>query len=367
MLIAEEKHLKILQEVVSLPTAPFYEERVVQYIHEFASKHNLLVHQDAYGNQSVEYKNTNNSVPLGFLAHMDHPGFVIESVEKSLLKLRALGGVVVPQKEDKLRLFADRKENLVSVVETLEEKTESTKATYVFAQGYIPEKMYGFAMYDLDAYRLEQDIVYSRAMDDLAGCAALLVLLSLLSEKKPQAHIHVFFSRAEETGFIGTCAMSLYNTLPQGVPIITLEASKELPGIAVQGEGVVVRLGDRSGMFDGETTAFLLDAASSLATQEKDFRYQKAILNGGTCESSVLYNFGYPTTGMAVPLGCYHNNSPSGKAECEYIHKNDWLNMVNLLWTSVLQSEQRIAQKEAKKQGFIKRFKEHEHRLNILI
>ncbi|NUM36293.1 MAG: M28 family peptidase [Candidatus Brocadiae bacterium] len=365
MLIAQEKHLKILEEVISLPTAPFQEQKVVEYIHTFAKNHGLAVTQDPYGNQCLEYKHEPAAKALGFLAHMDHPGFVIEGIEQSYLKLRGLGGIVIPEKGDKLRLFADGKETLVTVVEVRQEQLQNSKATYLLTEGYLPEKIEGFAMYTLDPYRLEGNIVHSRAIDDLAGCAALLALMCILSEQKPKAHIYLFFSRAEETGFIGTCAMALNHTLPADVPIITLEASKEIPN-AIQGSGVVVRLGDKSGMFDGETTSFLLNTASSLAAQETQFRYQKAILDGGTCESSVLYAFGYQTTGMAVPLGNYHNNGSSGKAECEYIHKEDWLNMVNLLWETVMQNEKRTSWKETKKEGFALRYQEHSHRLASL-
>ena len=41
--------------------------------------------------------------------------------------------------------------------------------------------------------------------------------------------------------------------------------------------------------------------------------------------------FGYQTTGIAFPLGNYHNGAPEGQIEAEYIHIHDYLGGVELL------------------------------------
>lgn len=57
------------------------------------------------------------------------------------------------------------------------------------------------------------------------------------------------FTRAEEQGFIGTLAMIRSGALPPSTKIISVETSKALPGVVLDG-GPVIRLGDRASMFD---------------------------------------------------------------------------------------------------------------------
>ena len=52
---------------------------------------------------------------------------------------------------------------------------------------------------------------------------------------------------------------------------------------------------------------------------------------GGTCEASEFAGVGYQHTGIAFPLGNYHNGAPEGRIEAEYIHIDDYLGGVELL------------------------------------
>ena len=357
----QQKQLKILREVASLPTAPFYENKVATYIKNFAEKKSLKVVQDLYGNLLVEYQNGPLGPPLGFMAHMDHPGFEVQGTQDGYLKLAFLGGGVCPAPGDKLRLFSNDGECKITVHSILPSEPGKIRPSHLLAKGKLPQGQ-SFAMYDLPPYRVRREKIYSRAIDDLAGCAALLCLLELLHKERPQGHIHLIFSRAEEVGFIGACGMALGNILPTGLPIITLEASKKLPE-AQQGKGVVVRIGDRLGIFDPDITGFLLDIARSLQKEKESFQFQRAILDGGVCESSLLYSFGYPTSGVAVPLGCYHNHGDKGKVAMENIHLHDWQNMIRLLWEAILCNEQRIGRQETGQASFISRFQKYRSRL----
>ena len=54
-------------------------------------------------------------------------------------------------------------------------------------------------------------------------------------------------------------------------------------------------------------------------------------MSGGTCEASGFAAFGYATTGIAFPLGNYHNATPEGGVDAEYIHVDDYLYGVRLV------------------------------------
>src|SRR5688500_70979 len=70
--------MTILQELCSVPTAPFAEQRVVEYVQRFVrSRRNLKLSRDPHGNLLIELRSSNRGAPRWvFGAHMDHPGFV---------------------------------------------------------------------------------------------------------------------------------------------------------------------------------------------------------------------------------------------------------------------------------------------------
>ena len=54
-------------------------------------------------------------------------------------------------------------------------------------------------------------------------------------------------------------------------------------------------------------------------------------MSGGTCEATVFSLSGYRATGLAFPLGNYHNVTPEQTLEPEYIHRRDFGTAVELL------------------------------------
>src|SRR5262245_59439791 len=69
--------MKILQEVCSIPTAPFAEQYIVQYIERFVKRRpSLKLSRDRWGNLLIELPGRSRGPRWIFAAHMDHPGFI---------------------------------------------------------------------------------------------------------------------------------------------------------------------------------------------------------------------------------------------------------------------------------------------------
>src|SRR5688572_2286061 len=69
----------ILRELCSLPTAPFLESRIAEYIKQFASQRKKLrLTRDEHGNLLVSLPGRSKSTVARwvFTAHMDHPGLI---------------------------------------------------------------------------------------------------------------------------------------------------------------------------------------------------------------------------------------------------------------------------------------------------
>ena len=97
------------------------------------------------------------------------------------------------------------------------------------------------------------------------------------------------------------------------------------------GQGVILRVGDRTSIFDSEATRFLAEAGGELKLEIKAFQFQRALMSGGTCEATAYQEFGFQTAAVCVALGNYHNCSARNRIAAEYVSVADALGMVELL------------------------------------
>src|SRR5690348_1754728 len=104
----------LLQELCSIPTAPFAERDVTEYVAEFVRQRNgLKLSRDSFGNLLVELRGTQRGGPRWvFTAHMDHPGFVAEKMlDSRTLRAAFRGGVRAEYfKGSRVRFFDDGRE-----------------------------------------------------------------------------------------------------------------------------------------------------------------------------------------------------------------------------------------------------------------
>jgi putative aminopeptidase FrvX len=274
--------LKIVQPLLERPTAPMFEGAVREEIkRQLSDIHDLKLQVDPHGNL-IAWCGDGKPENV-FVAHMDHPGWQLRPIR------RFLGGVP----------------------ENLQDK------------GQVQE--FGdFGMWDLPALRIEGDKLYSRACDDLIGCAAIIATLRTLAEKNFERSIAGVFTRAEEVGFIGAIHLARSKVLPPDATVISLETSKEIPP-AKMGEGPIIRVGDRTSIFDPQTTDLFVE----LAKKEK-LAVQRGLMPGGTCEATAFQLYGYRSAALCIALGNYHNCTPDGRIDAEFIDLGDFEGLIAL-------------------------------------
>lgn len=324
---------KILHEVCSLPTAPFVEDRVIAYARRFAKERKLKITEDRFGNVLLELRGTRRGGPrVVFTAHMDHPGFVADKMLDGQTLQATFRGWVLAEfvKGEKVRFFVGDQEVAGVVTEAVpERKSTRIEQAIIRVKGPVPPKSAG--MFDQGESRLKGGKFHSRAIDDLAGLAAALQMLDQLSRKPPAANVAVLLTRAEEEGFIGAIAASLHPKLLRKTDqLIAIECSAMQP-YAKQGDGCIIRIGDRTSVFNSSLSYFITEVAAALKKKDTAFKYQRALMPGGTCEATVYDVYGFTAGSICVPLGNYHNMDRNRKKiGPEYIDLNDWLNMVKL-------------------------------------
>jgi endoglucanase len=160
--------------------------------------------------------------------------------------------------------------------------------------------------WDTGPARVSRGRLHALACDNLAGVAAALSAMSLLSAKRERADVRVLLTRAEEVGFVGAIAACLSGALPPDARVIVLENSKSFAESPIGG-GPILRVGDRTSTFDPELTHRLGAAAQELAAKDAGFTWQRKLMPGGTCEATAYQALGRRAACLCLPLGCYHN------------------------------------------------------------
>lgn len=282
--------LDLLRSILAQPTAPFHEDAVrTEILIQLAQCPNVTVDQDAFGNVVACYRGCSGHAEYAFAAHMDHPGFVGDEF---------LGGV--PE----------------------EWRRNGTRRDFG-----------AFAMWDLPAFELKDGRVHSRACDDLIGCVAIVALFHRLERIGAEATVYGLFTRAEEVGFVGAIQLAKSGLVPKDVTIVSLETSSEKGGLARMGDGVVIRVGDRTSVFDDTATTVLAKVAA-----DAKISHQRRLMSGGTCEATAYQLYGYRTAALCVALGNYHNCGPDHQIVAEYVSLDDVAGMIQLM-TRVVSEE----------------------------
>ncbi len=330
---------KPLKDLLTLPTASFVEHIVLEYLRTACEKlDHVTLKSDKWGNLLARYRHhPPKRPPLVFTAHCDHPGFVATKMRDRHTLLADFRGWVEPEyfANEKVRFWSGGKWVRGQVREITREAKlyrmigRTARPEEVAVRVTAPVEPNAPGMWDLPDPRLKGDLVHARGCDDLAGVASMMALLQRLAKKQAAADVYCLFTRAEEVGFVGAIGAARDRTIPIKSPVIAIETSKALPNAPI-GEGPILRVGDKSSIFDPRVTAFMDRVAKDLAARRKTFKYQRKLMDGGTCESTAYCAYGYLATGVCVALGNYHNMDTKRKRiASEYISLSDWKGMVD--------------------------------------
>jgi putative aminopeptidase FrvX len=329
--------LAVAESLLGQPTAPYREQLVAARCVALADHPDLEVHEDAAGNVVVRFETegADTSRPLVLVAHLDHPGFTIDDVVDDRVALTFLGGLgaahAVPGSP--LEFFRDGEVSPTgrgALIAADERAGRLTGATAEVLDGEACAG--GFAMWGFPGWSLVEGRITSRACDDLLGAAAILACLREVAARAPRGvAVWGLLTRAEEVGFLGALEAIRLGTVPAGASVVSLECSKALPD-APQGGGVIVRVGDRMSIFAPALTESLRLAAEQVAAGDPAFRFQRKLMDGGACEATAFCATGFRASGLAVPLGNYHNAADDGAGVApETVLVDDWLAEVQLL------------------------------------
>jgi endoglucanase len=342
---SRELALDFLSRLGAQAAVAFHESGVATTIKAILGELGLGFRVDDFGNIIVQIRGRlPGSAPMALVAHMDHPGFEAIAVEKGYFVGKALGGVPAASFAGGVRLQVILEDGRRLPATTLgRHGEESERQVLIRLEQPQPLALPRPVVFDVTDFWQDGELIHMRAADDLAGCGSILAALARLAgpDQPPPGDVYGVFTRAEEVGLVGARLLAEAGTLPQGTLVVSVESSRSLPGAEI-GQGPVVRVGDAGSTFSAQAEGALMRARETLQAgtplyppllrgDTGGFKAQRQLMSGGVCEASAFALYGYHVTGIALPLGNYHNAGPEGRIEAEFIHVDDFVGAVELM------------------------------------
>jgi putative aminopeptidase FrvX len=327
--MTSKEFCSIAGRLMRQPAVPYHEHSARAEVERICSEHGLDYERDRFGNILVRLQTASKTRPFVLAAHLDHPGFeIVRALSQGKWLARFQGGVPDQYFRSGIRLRLMPGAHPAKLGDRIgKEKHFEVHASKPV--GMSPQ----FAVWEMEDFTTRKGRIHGRACDDLIGVASILATLIELKRGRARVNVIGVISRAEEIGFQGALTVAAGRSLPKKSLVISLETSRELPGVKM-GQGVILRVGDRTSIFNSEGTRFLAEAGGGLQKTDKHFQFQRGLMSGGTCEATAYQEFGFQTAAVCVALGNYHNCAAHNRIEAEYVSVSDALSMVKLLVAS---------------------------------
>jgi putative aminopeptidase FrvX len=319
-----EQHERWLQEITALPTAAGREQFVIDWVCSWVKqRRNLRCDFDRAGNLLItrrrHTKSSTRTQPLFITAHLDHPAFVVRehAANENTIALEFRGGVHDPYFANAAIEIVDRRDPSKAHPARVA-SLDSAAKPFKRVTARLERPADHIAPGDIGRWRFEHDrgtlprvdndgLLHTHACDDLAAVAAALSALDMLRGRRGCEHVGVLLTRAEEIGFIGAIAACKYKSIPKSARLICLENSRSFPHDSPIGAGPIVRVGDKMSVFEPTLTNQISMLMMGHQKANPNFKYQRKLMPGGTCEATTFSSYGYKSTCLCLPLGNYHN------------------------------------------------------------
>lgn len=335
--------VEILHQLALNPAASFREQGVAARVAAFLTDAGIPFQRDAYGNILARVRRGQPKQALAIVGHMDHPAFEVTAVESGAIEGLLLGGVRLESLPagTPLRLLTRgewRPARLAADAARLPDNG-GVRLALDGPEGVTPGD---WGVWEMPEFQEASDgLLHARACDDLAGCASILATIFTAAEADWPVDLTGVFTRAEEVGLVGAVLVAQQRLLPLETVVVSAESSRQLSG-AQQGAGPVIRVGDARRTFNADAEALLLAGSDALRQADSGWKVQRQLMSGGVCEATAFALYGYRTTGIALPLGNYHNvpdalyegrevSGDAARVAPEFIHRDDLQGAARLL------------------------------------
>jgi len=343
------KVMSILKDLVSIDGVSGFEKPVADYISSRLSRLSVSVRRDVMGNvlASLRLGNGEPSLRLMFCAHMDEVGLMVKGVEPDgfirFEKVGVIPDAFLPRTPVRIKGINGTIGTRPGYLMEGSQKLHSARDMYVDVGARSSKEVYdlGIEVGNPISFATafsptgNPDRVIAKAVDDRAGCAALLLLAELLSCQDfsgypLSAEVVLAFTAQEEVGCRGAAAAAaavrpdcafVLDTVPSGD---TPDASMTKDINACLGGGAVIPVMS-GGVGMGEIMAEPIKRLLRDVADEKSIPYQLAILPVAATDSSAI-----KTSGEGVPVGTIGISRRYAHSPVELVDLNDIISATQL-------------------------------------
>ncbi len=316
--------LNYLKTICTLPGPSGREEKVRDYIAEFAKAYADDIVIDPMGNLMVFRKGEASHKILMVCGHMDEVGLIVTGItDDGYLKFEFVGGMdrrVVLGKRvwmgeqmvpgiigmKPYHLVSEAEENTIPALDSL----------YVDIGCHSREEAEQFVelgdigTFDPDVFEFGNGMLKAKAIDDRLGCAVMMKLM----ENKPACDTWFVFTAQEEVGARGAGAAA-FRIRPDAALIVEGTTAADLPGIPEHqtickpGNGPVIPFMDRNTIYTPALRKRMLAVAEA-----NGIKWQtKQKIAGGTDACTIQRSCaGVPVVGIAAALRNIHSPASIG-------------------------------------------------------
>ena len=266
------------------------------------------VYADALGNLIAHKKGNGKKIMLA--AHMDEIGVAVTFIdENGFLRFSNIGGVYVKRLLNRRVKFSN---GTVGVIDT-EEDNKDLKISKMYidigaaskeeAEKYV--SVGDMAVFEGE-YKAENGVVISKALDNRAGCYALI---KTLESVKGNNDLYFCFTAQEEVGLRGAraAAYSINPDYALAVDVTDTGDTPNCPKMAVKlGNGAAVKVMDRSIICNSEVRTTLIELA-----KKNNIPYQLEVMTDGGTDAGAIHisRDGVKAGGVSIPTRYIHSPS----------------------------------------------------------
>ena len=294
--------LRILQEVCSTPTAPFAEQYVVRVRREVRSRSRsscYLAIPPAICSSMLRSKN--KGPRWVFAAHMDHPGFVARRmIDAETLEADFRGWVrSITFKGEQVRFFGERRDRRNGQRSdgpgfTLGEDRKVPRTVRLRVRKPVAPGSPGMLDQGEGRVKGRQVLLAACATTSPAPpprCTMLDQLVDKARRRRPSA---VLLTRAEEEGFIGAiAAVARAETAAQNPTASSPSKPPRSSPTPRRARAPSSASATRPASSTPPSPTSSPSKPKQLAKKDKTFKYQRALMPGGTCEATVYDVYGF--------------------------------------------------------------------------
>lgn len=294
---------KILEELTRFSSPSGREENIRNYVIEQIKDYVDELYIDKIGNIIAKKNSSNNSnISVGFLAHMDEVFLVITKISNNKAFFCNMSKINVNYLIGKKVKFSNGTFGVVQTDVKINNSDINSDDLYIDISGNNTINIGDFATF-IDNYMENNNYVYSKSLDNRAGCYALIK--EIMQNKKSKNNIYYVFTVQEELGARGASNILSNFKLDYGFSVDVTSIPKNQKNYNIDiNKGVALKICD-----GGIISNHILNEKIINACDSNNIKYQLEILPFGSTDVSTLnlYNSGIICSGLSVPCRYVHS------------------------------------------------------------